>query len=40
MLTPREVQEILEAHDTYWDGARPRLRELRALYMTDFWRDR
>ena len=40
MLTPREVQEILEAHDTYWDGARPRMRELRALYMTDFWRDR
>lgn len=40
MLTPLEAQEIIEAHDAYWDQQRPRMRELRALYMTDFWRDR
>jgi len=40
MLTPLEAQEIVDAHDMYWDSARPRLRELRALYMTNFWKDR
>jgi hypothetical protein len=40
MLTPLEAQEIIDAHDAYWDQLRPRMRELRALYMTDFWRDR
>ncbi len=39
MLTPSEVQEIVESHDAYWDGLRPRMKELRALYLTDFWRN-
>lgn len=40
MLDPSAVQEILQAHDAYWTAQRRRMQDLKALYMTDFWRER
>lgn len=37
MLTPLQVQEIVKIHDNYWNDRRSRMRELRNIYMTDFW---
>ena len=37
MLEPSDIRDILEQHDLYWDHRRDRLREMRRLYMTDFW---
>ncbi len=37
MLEPSEIRDILDQHDLYWDMRRDRLREMRRLYMTDFW---
>lgn len=40
MLEPSDIRDILEQHDLYWDHRRDRLREMRRLYMTDFWGGR
>tara|TARA_R110002012_G_scaffold94386_4_gene228598 strand:- start:1956 stop:3641 length:1686 start_codon:yes stop_codon:yes gene_type:complete len=40
MLTPEHAQEIVAAHDDYWNDKRPRMRELRSMYFTRFWSDR
>ena len=40
MLTPTHAQEIVDAHDDYWNDKRPRMRELRSMYFTRFWSDR
>ena len=37
MLEPSDIRDILEQHDLYWDHRRDRLREMRRLYMTQFW---
>ena len=37
MLKPAEVLAIVTEHDAYWEQRRPRLREMRRLYMTRFW---
>ena len=37
MLKPAEVLSIVAEHDAYWTQRRPRLREMRRLYMTTFW---
>ncbi len=37
MLDPSDIQNILEQHDLYWDQRRDKLREMRRLYMTQFW---
>ena len=37
MLKPAEVLAIVAEHDAYWEQRRPRLREMRRLYMTRFW---
>ncbi|MAN61745.1 MAG: hypothetical protein CMI60_07335, partial [Parvibaculum sp.] len=37
MLTPEQCQSICEQHDLYWDGRRDEMRELRNLYMTQFF---
>jgi hypothetical protein len=37
MLTPEDVQSIVENHTTYWDQKRDEMRQLRSLYMTRFW---
>lgn len=38
MISPTQAQAILQAHDTYWESKRERLRDCKKLYMTDFWR--
>jgi len=38
MISPTQAQAILQAHDTYWEARRERLRDCKKLYMTDFWR--
>jgi len=40
MLEPEDIQEILTAHDAYWNAQRYRMKELKALYMTDFWAEK
>lgn len=40
MLEPQQIAAIAAAHTAYWDGQRPALRELHALYMTAFWGGR
>lgn len=40
MLEPSDVRDILQAHDAYWTAQRRRMQELKALYMTDFWREK
>ena len=37
MLEPSDIRDICDQHDLYWDQRRERLRELRRLYMTQFW---
>ncbi len=37
MLTPHQVRDIVEQHDRYFTERRDRLREMRRLYLTDFW---
>jgi hypothetical protein len=37
MLTPAHVSDIVAQHDLYWTNRREEMRELRRLYMTDFW---
>jgi len=37
MLTPSHVSDIVAQHDLYWTNRREEMRELRRLYMTDFW---
>jgi len=37
MLTPAHVADIVGQHDLYWTNRREEMRELRRLYMTDFW---
>ena len=37
MLNPKQVGEIVKIHDNYWNDRRGRMRELRNMYMTDFW---
>lgn len=37
MLSPTQIEEIVKAHDNYWNDRRSRMRELRNMYMTDFW---
>jgi hypothetical protein len=37
MLEPSDIRDIVEQHDLYWDHRRDNLRELRRLYMTQFW---
>ena len=37
MLTPDDVQNIVDTHTVYWEQKRDELRQLRALYMTRFW---
>lgn len=39
MLTPQRIAEIVAAHDAYFDGQRPKLRDYRRLYMTRWWDD-
>jgi hypothetical protein len=36
-LDPAAVQAIVTQHTSYWDGQRPRMRDYKALYMTNFW---
>ena len=38
MLTPKEIQQICDDHDAYWNHRRDHLRECRAMYMTRFWK--
>ena len=40
MLKPAQVRDLLMRHDAYWDPQRPRMRALRDIYMTDFYRQR
>lgn len=40
MLEPSDIRDILQAHDAYWNAQRRRMQDLKALYMTDFWRQR
>ena len=39
MLTPQNVKDLLSRHDAYWESLRPRMREWKRIYMTEFWRD-
>ena len=38
-MTPEDVRKIYDRHRDYWDRQRPKMRSLKALYMTRFWRD-
>ena len=40
MLEPSDIRDICQAHDAYWDAQRRRMQDLKALYMTDFWREK
>tara|TARA_R110000868_G_scaffold123322_4_gene326662 strand:+ start:128 stop:1846 length:1719 start_codon:yes stop_codon:yes gene_type:complete len=37
MLTPSKVRHIVKNHDNYWSARRPRMRELRAVYRTQYY---
>ena len=39
MLTPSFVRDLLSRHDAYWESLRPRMKEWKRAYMTEFWRD-
>ena len=39
MLTPSYVRDLLSRHDAYWESLRPRMKEWKRAYMTEFWRD-
>jgi len=40
MLEPSDIRDIVQAHDAYWNAQRRRMQDLKALYMTDFWREK
>jgi hypothetical protein len=40
MLSPADVQALVEIHDRYFDDIRDDLRSYKALYMTRFWKNR
>ena len=39
MLSPSDIRDILERHDTYFNARRDKMREYRRLYLTEFWSD-
>ena len=39
MLTAQNVKDLLARHDAYWETLRPRMKEWKRAYMTQFWSD-
>jgi hypothetical protein len=40
MIKPSQIRSILLQHDTFWGDQRSEMRQLKALYMTRFWKTR
>ena len=39
-MKPQQLADILAQHDAYWDAQRAELREQKAFYMVNYWKER